>query len=231
MDTIPRGQSVASAMAAALRDHILFARLRPHDTLPEMSMAQAFGVGRSHAREALRLLEDQKLVRRVPQSGNYVTPISSKLVHEGAFMRQAVEEANVRRVSGLVSAEDAARLSDLIDAQQAAADKANRREFHTLDEAFHKALFQIGGRAHAWDYLQPAKLHVDRARIATLGLGSSPDRAIAEHRAILSALVEGDTKAAVAALDVHLHRVEILLERLTELEPTYVDLCADLKPG
>lgn len=224
---LPRSTSIGAALAASLRGHIVFARLRPHDPVPELSVGEAYGVSRSHTREALRLLEDQQLVRRVPQSGSYVTPISAKLVHQGGFLRMAVEEANIRQLAGRVTPAQLDALWALIDEQDDAAENSDRQRFHDLDEAFHRTLFEAGERAFAWQYLQPAKLHVDRARIATLGLAASPGRAIGEHRAILTALADNDVDAAIAAIHTHLQQIEILLQHLTTLKPTFVDTVSD----
>lgn len=220
---LPRSVSLGEAVAERLRRCILTAELPPHAPVPELSVCEAFGVGRAHVREALRRLDAEGLVRRVPQSGTYVAPISARLVEQGGFLRLSAEEANVAGLAGAREPAVVARLEALLEQQAGAIESDDKARFHALDEGFHATLFSATDRAQVWDWLQPAKLHVDRARFATLGIGSAPRRAHAEHVRIVAAVAEGDPEAAARAMRVHLQRIDMLIDELDRLEPSWVD--------
>ncbi len=220
---LPRSIAIDTALADHLRKHIIMASLKPGDPVPELGVGNAFNLGRSHVRGALRILEGEHLIKRIPQSGSYVSPISPSLVRQGGFLRLAVEEANIRELAEHPSEELIVQLRGQIERQNAATRGKDRLEFHLQDEAFHASLFEATGRGFAWSFLQPAKLHIDRARIATLGLSASPDRAIAEHSAIVDAVADSNPKAACNAMRTHLERINELLANLAKLEPTFVD--------
>jgi DNA-binding GntR family transcriptional regulator len=174
-------------------------------------------------REALRLLEIENLVRRQAQSGNYVTPVSSRLVKDGAFIRRSVEQENVRELAEFITSETLGELEKLIELQMQAINSEDRRDFHALDEAFHRSLFKAAGRQEVWESLQPSKLHVDRARIITLGAAATAERAIDDHRRVLDALSKHDAEASAAAMANHLRQIEHLIARLSLLDPQYVE--------
>ena len=220
---LSRAATVGEALAAHLQGHIVHLRLRPGDAVSEAAVAEAYGVSRAHVREAIRLLETQHLINRVPQSGNYVTPISARLVREGAFLRQSVEEANIRDLAAMATAAQLDQLSALVDRQTCACAADDPAQFHDLDERFHQALFEAMARGAVWQFLQPSKLHVDRARIATLDRSSSMRRATGEHEQILAALKASDVSGAAVAMQTHLRRIDVLLAELDRLKPELVE--------
>lgn len=169
------------------------------------------------------MLEIENLVRRQAQSGNYVTPVSSRLVKDGAFIRRAVEQENVRELATVITPQTLGELESLIDKQKQAVGSGDRHDFHALDEAFHCVLFTATRRENVWEALQPSKLHVDRARIITLGPAATAERAISDHRRVLDALSQHDGKASAAAMGDHLKHIEQLLRELSSLDPRYVE--------
>lgn len=221
--SLPRSASVGEALANHLRLHIIHWHLKPHDPVSESAVAAAYSVSRAHVREAIRLLEGQHLIRRVPQSGNYVTPVSAPRVREGAFLRLSVELANIRDLAVTVTQDQLDRLEALIKEQEHACQADDSSKFHDLDEAFHQALFDATSRANVWLLLQPGKLHVDRARIGTLDRSSSMRRATNEHKEVFSALQQRNPDKAAAAMEVHLKRIDELLAVLDRLKPEYID--------
>lgn len=224
---LPRSIGIDTALADHLRQHIIMASLKPGDSVPELGVANAFDLGRSHVRGALRILENEHLIDRIPQSGSYVSPISPMLVRQGGFLRLAVEEANIRQLAEQPSEELIADLRSQIEKQKTAAQTNDRLKFHLLDEVFHASMFEATERSFAWSFLQPAKLHIDRARIATLGLAASPERAVTEHSAIVEAVAERSPEMASTAMRTHLQRINELLSELANLEPTFVETVFD----
>lgn len=221
--SVPRSVSIGEAVANRLRHSILMNRLQPHSPVPETSVCEAFNVGRAHVREALRRLDAEGLVRRVPQSGTYVAPISARLVRQGAFLRISAEEANVRDLAVQHTASQLGRFETLLALQADAIAADDNARFHELDEEFHAAFFAATDRAEVWDWLQPVKLHVDRARFATLGMGSAASRAFNEHRRIFAAVAERNADEAARAIRNHLQRIDSLIAELDRLEPSFVE--------
>ena len=55
-----------------LREAILNRTLKPGDRIVEAELAQVFNVSRTPVREALRVLEAEGLLRRIPRKGLFV---------------------------------------------------------------------------------------------------------------------------------------------------------------
>ena len=218
-----RPAHTADRLAAFLRGKIMRAELVPGAALPEATLATALGISRSPVREAMRRLSAEGVVRIAPQSGNYVAAVSVSKVREGAFIRATLEERNIADLAARIGDEELARLRAILAEQDAAVRTRDARRFHSLDEGLHAAFFAMTDRTSVWTYIQPAKLHADRARVMTLGLGTTAAEAYEEHAAIVDSLARRDPAAAADAMRAHLSRIDELLVRLRGLDPELVE--------
>ena len=209
---------------AALREAILSARFEPGRKLSENELAGELGVSRTPIREALAGLREERLVAIVPQLGTFVTLISEEGVADAAFVREALECAAIRLTA------ERARAPDLesLQANLAAQDRAQRGEDHNafdrLDEDLHRTLCAIGGREIAWDLSHRANGHLDRVRRLSLPEPGYLGEMVAEHRAVVAAVADGDADRAERALRHHLRMV---LSSLPDIRRAHPDFFAE----
>lgn len=144
-------------MLHELRAAILAGRIKPEEQLPETTLAQAFGTGRSAIREAIRHLVQEGLVVTEINRGARVRPISIDDVIDVYRARTAIEMAAV----GVVRERgDTVDVSPLRTAQQrirraspANGSEAPSPELIAADIDFHRAMVRLAGsprlsRAH-----------------------------------------------------------------------------------
>jgi DNA-binding GntR family transcriptional regulator len=214
----PRRASGGQLVYTELRRRILDLELRPGQRLYEPELATELRVSRTPLREALRLLLAEDLLDQLPTGGMVVRSLSAgeidelytvRAVLEGLMAAQAaqrLDDAGVERLRGLV--ERNARLVGL------PADAMN------AGHEFHLAIAAVAD--HEW----ASRLHgqVDgqmaRYRAFTNQTRARRTAALAEHRAILEALVSRDAEQAerlarahvLAARDVALATIDQALE-------------------
>lgn len=75
-------QSLPEQIAEKLAQHIVSGRFRPGDRVLEQHLAGEFQVSRGPVREALRILEQDGLVRILPRRGAQIAKLSAKEVRE-----------------------------------------------------------------------------------------------------------------------------------------------------
>ena len=75
----------------SLEEAILEGKVKPGDRLIEDELSKGFGVSRGPIREALRLLEKDGLVKRVPRKGAIVEWISKDDISEMFEVRSVLE--------------------------------------------------------------------------------------------------------------------------------------------
>lgn len=213
------GDTIASRVVASLRDEIITLKLRPGDAISESDIAARYGISRQPAREAFIRLAQQGLLLIRPKRATVVKKISADGVRQSRFIRESIEVEIVRRVAGAGLAQTKATLDAIIAEQEAASDV---HRFHELDELFHRTLARLAGVEYAWQLIDDHKIQLDRVRYLTLGVASQ-QRAIAEHKAIVAAVVSGDAAAAEAAMRSHLARAEVLLSQTIADHPDYFE--------
>jgi len=210
-------RTVQPQAADALRQAILTGTLPPGTRLSEQDIADAIGTSRQPVREAFLRLSGEGLLDIRPQRGTFVSKINALEVLDARFVREAVEVDLIRLACQNAGPAELSILRDLLTRQAAAADAAG---FMALDEAFHRAIAQIAGKARAWDHLQRLKSQMDRVRF--LQLQSFPVHTlIAQHGRMVDAMEAANPETAEAEIRTHLRLIEADLPSIKAAHPDY----------
>jgi DNA-binding FadR family transcriptional regulator len=213
--------SVKDAVAERFVTLIASGVLAVGDTLPsERDLAAAMGVSRETVRGALLILSTKGIVTVVQGArtkvasadlgdlgmsaliGKHVTEYALEDVHEGRLM----VEARVAVLAAERACETTiAQLEALIKAQESTAGDPVR--FLIADRQFHTVLYQSCGNAVLSDLAATLySYQLDHRRRAVAKPGAIA-QSIADHRAILSALVARNANAVQCAMAVHERRI------------------------
>jgi DNA-binding GntR family transcriptional regulator len=148
--------STTQQVLHALREAIIDGRIPQGEALREVSLARAFGTGRSAVREAIRQLVQEGLVEYVLHRGAYVRVMSLADRLDVYVAREAIEAGVARRA---VEASPQADLSGLRATLEELRSRAEGHDHITedlivADIRFHEELVKLAGsprleRAHA----------------------------------------------------------------------------------
>ncbi len=186
-------------------------------------MATRLGIGQPTLREALKELEYQGFVRKVPQHGTYVMKLSKDDFRNIQEVRMALEILAVEKAIHNLTAEAEGQLETLVEDMGQAAKEFDLGRFHRADMAFHRTVWELTGN----EYLSQA-LELVAFRLFAFVLIQRPARARNEfvastqqHREILAGLKSRDPIRAREAFVTstlgfwnEFHRVEIGKESL-----------------
>ncbi|PPB80828.1 DNA-binding GntR family transcriptional regulator [Albidovulum inexpectatum] len=203
----------------ALQQAILSMQLPPGARISEAEIARQMGVSRQPVRDAFFRLSSLGFLIVRPQRATLVAPISRKAVENAVFTRTALEVECLRAAAARLDDRGRAALRANLDAQRDAHDNGDRARFHALDEAFHELLCKLSGQAHVWPMIQGQKGHMDRVRYLTLSDDRRP-AVLAEHGAIVSALLGGDADRAEGVLRDHIGTIHARLAEAYQQYPT-----------
>ena len=147
--------STTQQVLRELREAIIEGRIAQGEALREVSLANAFGTGRSAVREAVRQLVQEGLVDYELHRGAFVRLMSLADRLDVYVAREAIETGVAKRV---VEGSEPADLSELRDALADLRERAQGHDRVTEDEIaadirFHQALVRLAGsprlaRAH-----------------------------------------------------------------------------------
>jgi DNA-binding GntR family transcriptional regulator len=222
----PRGTN-RRAVYETLRRRVLTLELPPGASLSENELAAQLGVSRTPVREGLILLAEEGLVQVFPQVGSFVSRVDPAKVADAQFLREAVELSSLDDLPDELDPGIVGELRANLDQQHTP--ELGIEEFFALDEEFHHGLLRLAGHGSAWATVVAAKGHLDRAR--RLGLRTSePPAFVAQHVAILDAVLAHDTAAARRAMRAHLRAVFDDIETIRAQSPELFASGADGVP-
>jgi DNA-binding GntR family transcriptional regulator len=197
----PRRASGGHLVYTELRRRILDLELRPGQRLYEPELAGQLQVSRTPLREALRLLLAEDLLDQLPTGGMVVRALSADEIDELYTVRATLEGLLAAEAARRVDDADAHRLEALVD--------RNARLVELPTDAmdaghdFHLAVADVAD--HVWASRLHAQVDGQMARYRAFTNHTQARRtaALAEHRAILEALVARDPERAEQLARAH----------------------------
>ncbi|WP_199915624.1 GntR family transcriptional regulator [Saccharobesus litoralis] len=194
---VRRISSIQSQIADILRAEIISGELPVGEKLNELELAKRFGVSRGPIRDVLLLLGKEGLTLTKGSAGTCVAqPMDSKVEKVLNDVRLKIEEFAIKQLKQDATHDDIANLESILNRMSLHCDRAESMDFINADIDFHKyCVEQAGGTdlVNVW-YPIVLRMHMNK------GLAEINAHDVEEHAAIINALKEKDSKAAITAL-------------------------------
>ena len=200
----PAPLSLADRAYLTLRDRLITLQIRPGEPIDDGQIARELEVGRTPVREALKRLEDDRLVIAYPRRGTFATSVDiTDLAHINEIRLQ-LEPLAARRAAERATAVQRAELRELIARIEANDElSGDRTDLMRLDLTVHRAIYRASGNPHLEDVL--IRYHNLATRIFCLFLGRLPNVVdhVNEHAPLLTTIVSGDADKAAELAREH----------------------------
>ncbi|WP_159610766.1 GntR family transcriptional regulator [Glutamicibacter sp. JC586] len=188
-----------------IRDGILDGSYAPGTMVGEASLAKDFELSRTPVRLALGRLQQEGWIEIFPKRGALVKGLTGRQIAQLASTRFLLESVSVLEASQAQREVVAQRQQLSIQAQEAALTSGDLREFVDLTIEFHRGFVQVAGndvRVELYDHL------ADRHRFALFASAeetlSRREEIIAEHRELVSLMLENNGDGFKAGLGAHI---------------------------
>ena len=201
--------SLANRAYLALRDRLTTLQIRPGEPIDDGLVASELEVGRTPVREALKRLEDDRLVISYPRRGTFATGVEITDLAYINEIRVQLEPLAARRAAERATAGERSAIRDLLTRFGAIDDlPADPTDLMRLDMTVHRTIYRAAGNPHLEDVL--VRYHNLVTRIFCLFLERLPNVAehIHEHSAILTAIIDGDGDTAAELTLKHINGFE-----------------------
>ena len=191
--------SVGTKVTEIIREMIYAGQLTGGQRVPQDDIARDLGVSRLPVREAVASLELDGLLRVEKHRGAFVQPVRRTDVEDHYRIFGQTHGLAAARAAASGSAEDIDALR-AVDKKLRSASELD--EQHQLNWEFHRVINVIGGSRR----LQSIVLGLTRQipRSFRFEVPPATRQALREHKAILDAIVGGDSDAAFDACVAHL---------------------------
>ncbi len=205
----------------SLRADIISHRLKPGQPIREDELAQKYGISRTPIREMLRRLEQEDLVKIVPNVGVYISELTAKDIEEVLDLRIWLETAAARAAASRVKEEHLEQLREIDKQLDLAIKMQDSIISFEADGRLHDLILVVAGNARARRIIHNLLGQIHRIRFIS---GHKPGRintTVAEHKQIVAALIDRDPEKAAAAMKVHLVNTKEILLPSSEMEEKF----------
>ena len=198
----PRGRRpLYEDVAERLRARIFERAIEPGAWIDEQTLAAEYGISRTPLREALKVLATEGLVTMKPRRGAYVAEMSRDDVAQIYHLLALLEADAAGEVARRASAEQLARLQLLHERLEKQA--RQRDAFFATNEQFHLALLEIAGNRWRTQIVTDLRKVMKLNRHHSLFKQGRLADSLAEHRALMAALVARKGTQATALMREH----------------------------
>jgi DNA-binding GntR family transcriptional regulator len=212
--------TTADRLLDLLSEAIVSGEMAPGAKISEPELAARFGTSRAPLREAIRRLEERKLVTCIAHQGARVTVLSPARIREVYLVREVLEGAAAREAAARMSPEDLAELYRLLETHEARIASNDVYLQGAADDDFHFRIIRASGNATLISLLLDEYYLLIRMFRRQLGqVGGRARRALFEHRRIADALADRDGDLAELLMRRHIAAARDSIERSLENPP------------
>jgi DNA-binding GntR family transcriptional regulator len=202
-----------NASYEALREAIVRGDIAPDARLVEADVSTTFAMSRGAVRTALIRLEQEGLVVREPHRGARVRKVSDEEAVEILQARAVLEGLAARQAAERIDDEGAARLRDTLARQRERLDAGDLLGASDTNADLHAALLELSGHGTALRLIRALNSQTVRYQYRTILIPGRSAASVAEHKAIVDAVVAGRPDDAEAAMRSHLFNVAQAVQR------------------
>ena len=186
------------------------------EILTELKLVEQLNVSRTPIREALRRLEQERLIQDTGK-GSLVLGITLDDLIDIMDIRLRCEGLAARYAAMNRTQEEADRLHHLMELQDFYAAKDDYDHLREIDDEFHECIYEFCGRHVLMDTLRPLHRKTQRYRRGSISNAQRRQHSTDEHKAVCTAICAGDADRADAAMTLHIQNAKkSMIERFSQ---------------
>ena len=195
--------SLSDLVFERLESDIISGVYQRGEILTELKLVETLGVSRTPIREALRCLEQERLIADTGK-GSVVLGITLEDLEDIMDIRLRIEGLAAYYAAENLTQEGIERLRAISEMQDFYYNKHDVDNLRRVDDEFHDAIYELCGRSVIHDTLLP--LHRKTLRYRRISMGEAPrlPNTISEHKEILEAIISKDATRAKKLMKQHI---------------------------
>ena len=198
-----RSASLADQVFDKLENDIIFGVYPRGEILTELKLVEQLGVSRTPIREALRRLEQERLIADAGK-GSVVLGITEEDLMDILDIRVHVEALASYYAALNLTDKGRRELSHIVDLQEFYFNKWDPEHLRHMDDEFHDTICMLSGRTVIKDTLLPLHRKTRRYRRIAMDDKARAACTLKEHHAIYEAIISGDADLAAKLTSQHI---------------------------
>lgn len=195
--------SLADQVFEKLENDIITGVYPRGEILTELKLVEQLGVSRTPIREALRRLEQERLIAESGK-GSVVLGITVEDLMDIMEIRQRIEGIAVAYATRNMTPQGLEELRRISELQDFYFTKKDLEHLRQMDDQFHNAIYELCGRTVFHDTLQPLHRKTQRYRRLSISNDTRLAASIEEHKEIFRAIENKDAELAAELMARHI---------------------------
>ncbi|MBU1155699.1 MAG: GntR family transcriptional regulator [Proteobacteria bacterium] len=199
MPKLPR-EKLSNLAYQALKEMISNHRFQPGTRLNVESLAKEMGVSRTPVWEAVGRLEQEGLVKNIPNRGVFMDELTPQQALQLYEVREMLEGMAARLAAGNITPSGLKRMERNLENQERVVADGDLVGYSQLDFEFHAIVYEACGNPYLQELLETIK---NKMRPLTTHLAPILPDLYDDHAKLLAALKAGDPEQAETAFRSH----------------------------
>lgn len=205
--------SLADQVFEKLENDIITGVYAKGEILTELKLVEQLGVSRTPIREALRRLEQERLIKETGK-GSEVLGITQEDLMDIMDIRQRIEGLAAFYAAGNITEESGKELRQIMEFQEFYFRKQDVEKLREMDDRFHDLIYAMSKRTVIYDTLFPLHRKSLRYRKISIQDDSRMARSVLEHREVGEAILSGNGELAAERMTRHIQNArDSMIER------------------
>jgi DNA-binding GntR family transcriptional regulator len=206
-------------LTSALREDILNDVFPAGSRLVELSLSEKYSAPRAAVRSAIMQLTSEGLVEREENRGATVRRVTVAEAIEITEARGALEGFIAGRAAVHATDEEREQLTAIGEEMRKAVSTGDFFGYGRLNSTLHMNLFDAGHHRIARILIHNLQNRAVHQQFRLFMVPGRAQESLAEHLAIIDAVVRGDVDGATEATTAHLTSIAAVLSRWSEVSP------------
>ncbi len=203
-DKFSKGFSLTEEIENILRERILKGEYGIGERIKENRVADELKVSRTPIREAFKQLEEEGLIKTLPNRGSFALGLTREDIQDIYAVRTAVEALAIEWAVNRISVEEMETLEDVYERMEFYTAKLESKRVLELNKDFHWIIYNASGSRFLAQILKSYQEFVEKTRKATVYNKDNLGTILFEHGQILESIQAKDGKRAVENIVTHL---------------------------
>lgn len=199
--------SLADQVFDRLENDIITGVYPRGEILTELKLVEQLGVSRTPIREAMRRLEQERLIAESGK-GSVVLGITVEDLMDIMEIRQRIEGIAAYYATQNMTAEGLEELRSINELQEFYYAKRDLEHLRQMDDRFHDTIYELCGHTVLRDTLLPLHRKTQRYRKLSISDDARLTASIREHREVFDAIAENKPELAAELVTCHIRNAK-----------------------
>lgn len=195
--------SLADQVFEKLENDIIIGVYPRGEILTELKLVEELGVSRTPIREALRRLEQERLIQDSGK-GSLVLGITVEDLIDIMEIRQRIEGIAAAYATRNMTPEGLEALRSINELQDFYYEKKDLERLREMDDRFHDTIFEMSGSMVLCDTLRPLHKKTQRYRKLSIDDNARLESSVQQHKDIFNAIASADAELATKLITEHI---------------------------